>query len=908
MTTPSTKPEVHVLIVEDSVADAELIIHQLEQKYRVVSQRIETRDSYVKALNEARIDLILCDFTMPGLSGLEALALYKGNGVDAPFIFVSDSLGEDLAVDAMRAGARDYVKKDNLKRLLPAVERELREVEERRQHRRAETFLYESERTFFTLAEESPNMIFINKGGKIVYANRKCEETMGYSREEFYAPDFNFLTLIAPEQVDIVKGAYGKHEREMDLPPYDYSLITKDGRRLEAILTTKLIMFQGSRAILGIVTDVTERKHAEDKLRESEILIRESQRVGRIGTYVQDFVSGHWQSSEVLDEIFGIDQSYIRNVEGWLTIVHPDHREEMSDYLREITAKNMPFYREYRIVRQNDGEERWVLGRGELSHDEFGTITRMIGTIQDITDRKRAEEALHLQVSALKSAANSVVITDTQGNIEWVNPAFTRMTGYTLDEVAGKNPRILKSGRQDNIFYEELWKTIISGSVWHGEIINKRKDGSIYVEEMTITPVRSSDDRIRNFVAVKQDVTEQKNAEKRQRALESQLAQAQKMESLGTLAGGIAHDFNNILGIILGHISLLDRNRNDHSAVANSIDTITKAVRRGANLVRQILTFARKTEIAREPVDVNVMIIELIKMLRETFPKTIEIVTDLDTSIPVIGMDQTQMQQAIMNLCINARDAMVERSGTQFPKGTLTIRTSQASWKKVREKFPEASSSEYVCLEISDTGVGMSQKTKDKIFEPFYTTKGPGKGTGLGLAVVYGVLKGHRGLVDVRSEVNKGTTFLLFFPISQNDGVKQEIAETIDTGGVKGNETILVVEDEESLLNLMTSVLVRSGYTVISARDGIEAIERFEKHRGEIALVLTDMGLPKLDGAEVFAMLKLRDPNVKVVLASGYLEPQYRSELLKTGAREFIQKPYQPEDVLKKIRKTLDSK
>jgi two-component system cell cycle sensor histidine kinase/response regulator CckA len=1025
------KQTLRVLIVEDSVLDAELLSRELKQSYEVAAKRVDTEKTFVNALTGNKWDLILCDYRLPGFSGLAALHLFIASGIDIPFIFVSGAIGEETAVEAMKAGAHDYVMKGNLKRLVPAVERELREVREHKQRRKADVSLGESERTFTTLAEESPNMIFINKKGKVVYANKKCEEIMGYTRKELYSSSFDFLSLIAPEQIEAVRESFAKHSQDIEIPPYEYSLVTKSGRQLEAILTTKLITYEGERSILGIVTDVTERKQgelrlrralewqqalvessrdavfisdtdsrfvavnkaacdltgytreemllmripdlhdkadldgytkyhtrilqgetvldeakilrkdgikvetelnntsfevaglryvhttarditerkiAENRLRESDFLIREAQRVGRIGTYVQDFVTGIWQSSEVLDDIFGIGREYERNVGGWLALVHPDQQQEMAEYLREISSKKQGFYKEYRIIRHSDREERWVLGRGELSYDEFGTLTRMIGTIQDITERKRVEEALHLQVSALKSAANSVVITDTNGVIQWVNPAFTKMTGYEFDEVVGKNPRILKSGRQDATHYAKMWETILAGKVWHGEMINKRKDGSLYDEEMTITPVIATDGRIRNFVAVKQDVTEQKNAEERQKALESQLVQVQKMEGLGTLAAGIAHDFNNILGIILGHVSLLAHSKNDPVVLSNSVDTVTKAVRRGASLVRQILTFARKTEIAKEPVNVNTLIVELLKMFGETFPKTIEIVTDLDSSIPVLAMDQTQLQQAIMNLCINARDAMVEQSESQLPKGRMTIRTSRVSSIKIHERFADAVGSEYVCVEISDTGIGMSQRTKGKIFEPFFTTKETGKGTGLGLAVVYGVVKGHQGYIDVQSEEGKGTTFYLYFPSSASNVITQDARKTIEPVRLSGHETIMIVEDEESLLNLMTTFLVRSGYTVIAARDGVEAIDQYEEHQKEIALVLTDMGLPKLDGTEVFAMLKLRNPDVKVILASGYLEPQYRSELLKTGAKDFIQKPYQPDEVLRKIRAILDVK
>jgi CheY-like chemotaxis protein len=378
------------------------------------------------------------------------------------------------------------------------------------------------------------------------------------------------------------------------------------------------------------------------------------------------------------------------------------------------------------------------------------------------------------------------------------------------------------------------------------------------------------------------------------------------MESLGLLAGGIAHDFNNILGIILGHMAIVERAGKDPSTLKSSSEEITKAVQRGASLVRQILTFARKSDPTLEPVNVNATIRELSKMINDTFPKTIAVSLDLEKPIPLIMMDQTQLHQALLNLCVNARDAIGDASTGNLGRGVIKIKTQVAGAEEVKRRFSEATAREYVCIFVSDSGMGMDDVTKQHIFEPFFTTKELGKGTGLGLSVVYGIIKTHRGHIDVESAVGKGTTFRMYLPVPDEAASPVAEVEAGSRGTYVGHETILLVEDEENLLSLMKLSLERAGYTVLTATDGMAAIKVFSLNKEKIALVLTDIGLPKLDGAAVVLSLMEIDPNVKIILASGYLEPNLKSNLLRSGAKDFVQKPYSPGVVLRKIREVLD--
>lgn len=459
--------------------------------------------------------------------------------------------------------------------------------------------------------------------------------------------------------------------------------------------------------------------------------------------------------------------------------------------------------------------------------------------------------------------------------------------------IGAQELRELVDGRKDRAELEKRYMHKAGHTLW---------------VHLVISSVRDPGGRLLYTVDMIEDITERRRTEERQRILEAQLVQAQKMEAVGTLAGGIAHDFNNILGIILGHLSLLQRPGLENAIRASSLETAVKAVKRGAGLVKQILTFARKSDVSRELVNVNTEAVELVKMLKETFPKTIEIRIEPGEPNPIVNVDLTQFHQALMNLCINARDAMLDPLAPGLSNGELKIRTSKTSGTRLREKFPEADASEYIAVSVADTGCGMDESVKQKIFEPFFTTKEIGKGTGLGLAVVYGVVSSHEGFVEVETAIDKGTTFTIYFPSAKSYSATMENPPPAATEDLRGNETILAVEDEAEILESLKTMLEAAGYKVLTAVNGIEAIEQFEQARKEIALVISDVGLPKLGGGELVKELKLMEPGVKILLASGYLEPEYKTVLLSAGAKEIIQKPYKLGVVLRKIRDALDAK
>ena len=384
----------------------------------------------------------------------------------------------------------------------------------------------------------------------------------------------------------------------------------------------------------------------------------------------------------------------------------------------------------------------------------------------------------------------------------------------------------------------------------------------------------------------------------KRKLLEQQLIQAQKMEGLATLAGGIAHDFNNILAIILGYASQLEARNSNPDQVTTAIRVIKEAVERGAGLVQQLLTSAQQSEARFSSVDLNALVRELEKMLRATFPKMIGFDVRLQSKFPLVTADRSQIHQVLLNLCVNARDAMPNG-------GFITIETLLVPGEEIAETFTGADAVSYACIRVTDNGSGMSDEVKEHIFEPFFTTKERAKGTGLGLSVVYGVVNNHRGFVDVRSELGVGTTFDVYLPVAETAEPAPDDVPPVEAQPGRATQTIMVVEDEEMLRDLAVHILSGEGYNVLAAKDGMEAVEMFTKHRDEIGLVICDLGLPRLGGREVFLKMKESKASVRAIVASGYLEPAMRSEILKAGVLDTIQKPYDFNELVAKIRSVI---
>ena len=512
---------------------------------------------------------------------------------------------------------------------------------------------------------------------------------------------------------------------------------------------------------------------------------------------------------------------------------------------------------------------------------------QVYSTFLDITESRQAEEVRDMLMTAIEQSGEMVVITSPEGIIQYVNQAFEKVSGYTRQEVIGRNPRILKSGKQDEAFYHQLWATLSKGNTFKGRMVNKRKDGTFYTEDAAISPVCNAAGAIVNYVAVNRDITEQI-------LLESQFQQAQKMESVGRLAGGVAHDFNNMLTIIISYTQMLINNTNASDPNHNDLKQILKAAQRSTEITRQLLAFARKQTISPKYLDVNDAVESTLKMLRRLIGEDIDLSWNPETGLWPVMADPSQMDQVLANLCVNARDAI---RGV----GKITIETDNISFdNEYCAEHPGFVPGDFVLLAVSDDGCGMDKPTLDRLFEPFFTTKGLGQGTGLGLA------KQSNGFINVYSEPEKGTTFRIYLPRHAGEAGEIRPKEAVEIRMGRG-ETVLIVEDEASILKLGKRILLDLGYTVLAAATPGQAMEAAKTHEGDIHLIITDVVMPEMNGRDLSRQIRHLYPDIKVLFMSGYTADVIAHQGVVDGGVHFLQKPFFNKDMAAKIREVMDT-
>ncbi|MDM8556090.1 response regulator [Desulfococcaceae bacterium HSG7] len=542
------------------------------------------------------------------------------------------------------------------------------------------------------------------------------------------------------------------------------------------------------------------------------------------------------------------------------------------------------------VYFQDEDDDKILENRFYPMPDELGSVAQISFFSRDVTVQKKLEQERILLDTAIRHVAESIVITDKAGTIQYVNPAFEKITGYTRAEAFGQNPRILKSDTHNAEFYKSMWATLTQGNIWNGLMTNRKKDETLYEEEVSISPIKNQSGAITNYVAVKRDVTEQTR-------LQEQVRQSQKMEAIGTLAGGIAHDFNNILFPLVGYAELALDQMPEGGNTQRYLNAILTNLDRAGNLVRQILTFCRKTNEKLRPMKIQPVIREVLKFIRSSFPSTITVRQEIDQDCGKVSADPTQIYQVVMNLCTNAHHAMKTEGGV------LTVELNEIDVDPDDLFYKNLTAGMYLRLRVSDTGYGIKPEIMNRIFDPYFTTKEPEEGTGLGLAVISGIVRNFGGDIRVYSEPDRGTTFNVYLP---RIDVGEDREPVIKHAAPPGDERILLIDDEIEITNFEKQILESLGYTVTALNSSPNALEMFSAQPDKFDLVITDMTMPTMTGAVLAeVMIRIR-PDIPIILCSGFSENMDDNKARAIGIREYVMKPIVRSELAQIIRKVLD--
>jgi two-component system cell cycle sensor histidine kinase/response regulator CckA len=768
-----TAQPLRLLYVEDEPGEVEIALRELEKsKIEFEVETVATREDFARILREKAFDIILSDYRLPGWTGMDAFTLIKEHGLDTPFVLVTGTLGEELAIECIKHGVTDYVLKEQLARLPMAVGQALDARLMREAEVRAVEALRESEERYRILVENAPEAIVVLDvaKGKFVDCNENALRMFQISREKLLCSGPEELS--PPQQPNgRPSGAASRERVERALagetPSFEWVCRNTNGVDFDCEVHLVRLLSPSRQLVRGSIVDITDRKHGEQALRESEARYRGLVNNATYGIY-------------------------------------------------------------------------WVTTDGELLS---------------------------------------------------VNPALARMLGFdSTDELLAL--RFSDTLYRDPAVRLHLLEEYTKSGRMNGTADWKRKDGKIIQVYLNGRRTTNPERMIECIEVIVEDITEKI-------ALEKQLVQAQKFEAIGQLAGGIAHDFNNMIGAIIGWADLGMEETEPTSRPHRHFEKMRQQADRAAALTRQLLAFARRQILEPRNIDLNQGVTETLSLLEKVIGNNIEVKSKLAQDLAVVSADPTQVEQILMNLCINARDAMPQG-------GSLHIETCNAAFDEEYCAIqPFARPGRYSMLSVTDTGIGMDAATLDRVFEPFFTTKELGKGTGLGLAMVYGIVRQHGGFVHVYSEPGVGSTFRVYFPISL-EGMKspERAPDTRPISG--GTETILVAEDHEGLREIARETLVNLGYRVILTSDGEEAVREFLNPRNHIDILLIDVVLPKLAGPQAYARICETSPDVPAIFATGYSAD---IDLLRQARQQklpMLQKPYSPRDLARKVRETLD--
>lgn len=754
---------------------------------------------------------------------------------------------------------------------------------------RAEALLRESEERYRELVEHSPTAIFVHVNGIIQFVNHATVILFGASvARELIGR--RIMDHVHPDYRESARQRMEKVYANYIQPTAEQKYLRLDGGVIDVEISAIPFTFEGRPAAQVIARDITERKLHEIALLESELRFRSLFENAKDAVFLTDTRTGiiidvNAEAEKLLRrsrvEIIGKHQSFIHP---------PDRSEEAESLFREQILTLGEHAVEFEVIDARGLRIPVEIKASVVRLDDNRIIAQ--GIFRDISERKLSERALRESEEKYRrlfeDSKDGIYITTFDGMMLDVNSSMMEILGYT-DKQEMKLRRVpdFYYYPADRIKFIKEFET--KDYVKDFEVVLRKRDGSKAHVLLTTVVIRNEDGTPELFNGSMRDITQNKQ-------LEQQLIQAQKMESIGTLAGGIAHDFNNLLAMILGTAELIKRQAKENPAIQGYINRIIQASERGASISKQLLLFSRPEQAELQPISVHGVVEQTVDFLTHFLPKQFTVQKKVASTSGIIMGDSGHLHQALLNLSINARDAMPNG-------GVITLSTTVLPGAEVQSRFPDAPDHEYVALSVSDTGSGMDEVIQQRIFEPFFSTKARGKGTGLGLAIVHGIVRLHKGFIDVSSAPGIGTTFTMYFPSIAVEATGEQPNET--SMEQQRPATILIVDDEEMLREILVESLREEGYDMLSASDGVDALRVYAEHRDRISLVITDLGMPNMGGEELFAKLYAANPEVKVIVSSGFLDSSSRSDLLQRGIKDVLTKPYKFDLITSIIQRVL---
>ncbi|WP_319547862.1 PAS domain S-box protein [Desulfogranum marinum] len=737
--------------------------------------------------------------------------------------------------------------------------------------------LRESENKFFLAFDASPDAININRleDGLYIDVNKGFTELTGFTKDDIFEKtslDINIWHDPLDRQ-RLVQSL----QREGVCENIEVKFRKKDGSVTTTLMSAKIISLENTPHILSITRDISKLRAAERQILEQNILFETMFNAIDDGVVITDTDRKILYANKGMEKTFGYLPEELRGKTTKILYAASDAYQTAGKRIfgKDAQQEDKVYVTSY---KHRSGKEFPGETFGVKLYDQNDKWIGNLGVMRDVSKRMERKAERDRLIAAIEQTRDAIVITDKDAKIKYVNPAFEIISGYTSEEVFDKNPRILKSDEQDASFYQDLWQTLNSGQTFKGRMVNKRKDGDFFTEEATISPVFDPEGQLVHFIAVKRDITEQIS-------LESQLQQAQKMEAVGRLTGGVAHDFNNILGVIIGYTEMALEDVDPKDNLYGLLGKILNAAERSATIVRQLLAFSRKQTISPKVIDLNSAVANMLQMLHRLIGENIDLTWVPDSDTLIIKIDPSQIDQILANLCVNAKDSITG-------SGNIIIETARVTFDQeyCADHFGFYPG-EFIQLSVSDNGCGIDKENQEHIFEPFFTTKGLGDGTGLGLSMVYGIVKQNGGFINLYSEPNKGTTFKLYFPSCDEENRKT--GKVITSSNRKSwGETILLVEDDLTVLAMTQKMLEKIGYSILPASRPSEAIQIAEDYSGDIDLVFTDVVMPEMTGKEMAERIKPLYPNVSVLFTSGYTANVIAHNGILDEGVQFIQKPF----------------